>query len=98
MRAEGLTIELRERAPWEAVDLGVALVRRHAGVILPVWLLVTGIALLVFALPAWWFDAPWLVGLLIWWCKPLFDRIPLYVLSRAVLGDQFIEARIRTSA
>ncbi|MCB1553505.1 MAG: DUF4129 domain-containing protein [Xanthomonadales bacterium] len=87
MRAEGLTIELRERAPWEAVDLGVALVRRHAGVILPVWLLVTGIALLVFALPAWWFDAPWLVGLLIWWCKPLFDRIPLYVLSRAVLGE-----------
>ena len=22
-----------------------------------------------------------------WWLKPLFDRIPLYVLSRAVFGD-----------
>ena len=28
----------------------------------------------------------WLAWLLMWWLKPWFDRVPLYVLSRAVFG------------
>ncbi len=33
MRLEGLTVALRPRSNWEATDLGIALVRRHAGTI-----------------------------------------------------------------
>src|SRR5690606_25245291 len=28
----------------------------------------------------------WLAGLVLWWLKPVFERIVLYVLSRAVFG------------
>ena len=33
MRLDGIHIALRQRTPWEAADLGVALVRQHAGLI-----------------------------------------------------------------
>ena len=87
MRIESLTVALRPRTPWEAVELGTALVRRHAAAIWKPWLLLT---LPLFALCnalAWSLDALWLGGLLMWWLKPAFDRIPLFVLSRAVFGD-----------
>ncbi len=86
MRIDGLTIALRPRANWEACDLGIALARRHAGVIWGAW---------------WWYTLPffvlcnagmaavdllWLAWLPMWWLKPLFDRVPMYVLSRAVFG------------
>jgi len=86
MRIEDLTVALRPRTAWEAVELGTALVRRHAGAVWKPWLLVT---LPVFALLnalCWSFGEVWLAGLLMWWLKPVFDRIPLYVLSRAVFG------------
>lgn len=87
MRLEQLTVRLRARSAWEAVELGMALVRRHAAAIWRPWLLVT---LPVFALlnaAAWVFDLFWLAALLMWWLKPVFDRIPLYVVSRAVFGS-----------
>ncbi|WP_368563079.1 DUF4129 domain-containing protein [Pseudoxanthomonas sp. UTMC 1351] len=87
MRLEQLTVRLRARSAWEAVELGMALVRRHAAAIWKPWLLVT---LPVFALlnaAAWALDLFWLAALLMWWLKPVFDRIPLYVVSRAVFGS-----------
>ena len=86
MRLELLSVALRPRDPWEAMDLGVALWRRHFGAILRPWL---GLSLPVFVLAAalaWSIDALWLLGLLMWWLKPWFDRVPIYVLSRAVFG------------
>src|SRR5690606_11308934 len=65
---------------------GLALVRRHARAIWRPWALVT---LPLFALlnaAAWAIDAMWLAALAMWWLLPLFDRIPLLVLSRAVFG------------
>ncbi len=87
MKIEALTVALRPRTPWEAVELGSALVRRHARAIWLPWLWLT---LPVFVLAnalAWSIDALWLAGLVMWWLKPAFDRIPLYVLSRAVFGE-----------
>ena len=37
MRLEELTVALRPRQPWEAVDLGCALTRRDYGRILALW-------------------------------------------------------------
>ena len=87
MRLDQLRVELRPRSAWEAIELGTALVRTHAAAIWKPWLLVT---LPVFALlnaVAWAFDLVWVAGLAMWWLKPVFDRIPLYVVSRAVFGD-----------
>ncbi|MBK8095082.1 MAG: DUF4129 domain-containing protein [Verrucomicrobiaceae bacterium] len=79
-----MTVVLRPRLPWEAVDLGCAMVRRDfarlaalwACTVFPVW------ALLCVFLP----HSPMLVGFLIWWLKPLYDRVPLFFLSRAAFG------------
>jgi len=87
MKIESLTVALRPRTPWEAVELGTALVRRHAATIWKPWLLLTLPVFVLFNVLAWSIDALWLAGLLMWWLKPAFDRVPLFVLSRAVFGD-----------
>ena len=87
MKLETLTVELRPRSSWEAMELGAALVRRHAGAIWKPWLLVTGVAFALLNLAAWAVGQIWLAWLLMWWLRPVFDRIPQYVLSRAVFGS-----------
>jgi hypothetical protein len=87
MRLEQLTVNLRARSAWEAVELGMALVRRHAAAIWKPWLLLTLPVFAVLNAAAWALDLFWLAALLMWWLKPAFDRIPLYVVSRAVFGS-----------
>ena len=86
MRTEDITVALRPRTAWEAVELGTALVRRHAAAIWLPWLLLSLPVLALLNAAAWAIDEVWLAGIAMWWLKPLFDRIPLYVLSRAVFG------------
>jgi len=87
MRIEQLTVRLRARSDWEAIELGMALVRRHAGAVWKPWLWLTLPVFALLNLGAWWIDRFWLAALLMWWLKPAFDRIPLYVVSRAVFGS-----------
>lgn len=87
MRIDALTVVLRPRSSWEAVELGTALVRRHARAVWAPWLALT---LPVFALvnaAMYALDMLWLAAVLMWWLKPLFARLPLFVLSRAVFGE-----------
>lgn len=86
MRLEQLTVQLRARSSWEAMELGMALVRRHAAAIWKPWLLVTLPVLVLLNAAGWALDLIGLAGVLMWWLKPVFDRIPLYVASRAVFG------------
>ena len=84
MRIEELSLALRARNAWEAFDLGIALARR------------TGLPLFAgFALPylsfavivnlALW-GHPTMAAVVVWWTKPLFDRIALSVLAQGVFG------------
>lgn len=86
MRLDRLTVNLRARSPWEAVELGSALVRHHAAAIWKPWLLATLPLFAAINALAWAFDLFWLAGFVVWWLKPVFERVPLYVLSRAVFG------------
>lgn len=87
MRIEDLTVALRPRSAWEAVELGTALLRCHAGAVWAPWLWLSLPLLALVNALAWTLDALWLAALAMWWLKPLFDRVPLYVLSRAVFGQ-----------
>ncbi len=87
MRPEDLQVNLRPRSSWEAIELGTALLRRHAAAVWRPWLLVMLLALAMANLVAWALGAPWLALLLCWWLKPALERVPLYVLSRAVFGQ-----------
>jgi hypothetical protein len=86
MRLEHLSVVLRPRTSWEAMDLGLALVRAHAAAIWKPWLAMTVPAFVVVNAIAWVTGPVWLAAVAMWWLKPLFDRVPLYVLSRAVFG------------
>ena len=87
MQPADLAVALRRRSPWEATDLGLAMLQRwwrpvfaaHALVLVP-------IALVLVAL-GWALDAVWAAMLAFWWLEPLYDRVVLHVLSRAVFGE-----------
>ena len=86
MRLDSISVELRPRSPWEAGELGIALVRANAATLWRAWLIATLPVFALCNLVAWQLDLlPW-AALAMWWLKPVFDRIPLFVLSRAVFG------------
>ncbi|UXI68032.1 DUF4129 domain-containing protein [Tahibacter amnicola] len=87
MQLEELTIAVRRRAPWEAADLGIALVRHHARAIWVSWIIATLPVALAFMAVGALLDQMWIASVLLWWFKPAFDRVPLFVLSRAVFGE-----------
>lgn len=88
MRIDKLQIALRPRPAPQALDLGFALLRAHAGPVykawLALWLPLCVLSLVLIRLspnlaPLWM--------LLPWWLRPLLERAPLYVLSRQVFGE-----------
>jgi hypothetical protein len=87
MRIDRISVELRPRSSWEAAELGIALVRTHAREIWIPYILVTlPVFVVAFALCAWLDKLAW-TSIVYWWLKPVFDRIPLFVVSRSVFGD-----------
>lgn len=84
MRLEDVTVTLRPRQPWEAVDLGCALVRRDFGRLLALWACTVFPVWLVICALLW--SAPEWIVLVVWWLKPLYDRVPLFFLSRSAFG------------
>lgn len=87
MRIDRLDVVLRARSGWEAMELGSALSRRHARAVWGSWLLASAPLFVVFNALGWWLDAFGWAWLAMWWCKPLFERAPLYVLSRGIFGE-----------
>lgn len=73
---------LRQRSSWEAIDLGCAMTLQWWGSILGAWsIVVFPVALLISVI---FKDYPFIALALIWWLKPLFDRLPLLVVSRSL--------------
>ncbi len=88
MRIDQISIALRPRTAWEAVDLGLALTRKHALAIWKPWLLVSLPVFAAVNAVCYALGHLWAAVFVMWWLKPLFDRIPIYVLSRAVFGSE----------
>ncbi|MFU8807167.1 MAG: hypothetical protein ACNA8W_25385, partial [Bradymonadaceae bacterium] len=78
---------LRIRNGYESVDLGVLLARRFAWPLWSAWI----VCVLPFFVVAWAIcmltGRFWLPLFILWWLKPLFARVPLFVLSRGFFGD-----------
>lgn len=85
MRLEDVTAEIRPRVPWESIDLGCALARRHLGALMKAWSLTVVPLWIVLAILLR--NHPILFILCVRWLKPIYDRVPLFVVSRALFGD-----------
>lgn len=80
-----LQVAVRLRAPFEAADVGLRLLRAHWKPVYAVTLVL--LAPLALALGGLFRAHPWVMPLAIWWLKPLWDRPILHVLGRATFGE-----------
>jgi hypothetical protein len=85
MRLTDASVAIRPRSPWEALDLGVLLARRHAGLLMASWALVSLPLFALLCLLLW--DYPGWAIFVFWWLKPAYERLPLHILARALFGD-----------
>ena len=85
MRLTDASVAIRPRSAWEALDLGTLLARRHAPLLMASWALLT-LPLFVLLSLLLWQHPSWAL-FLFWWLKPLYERLPLHILSHALFGD-----------
>jgi len=81
-----LSVALRARSPWEAMDLGLGMARVWAR---PLWAGWAATVLLPAAL-IWlllWRHPLWALAVC-WWLRPVWDHAPLHVVSRALFGGE----------
>src|SRR3954463_13152984 len=87
VRLAALAVTLRRRSPWEATDLGLAMLQRWWRPVYAAHALILAPIALILVTLGWAFDAVWVAMLALWWLEPLYDRVVLHVLSRAVFGE-----------
>ncbi len=86
MNPEALTLEVRPRSPWESMDLSVRLCMQHWRILLSGWL-VTVLPIFVIISLLLLETHPYWAFILIWYLKPLYDRVPLFILSRVIFSE-----------
>lgn len=85
MQLEKVTAEIRPRTQWEAIDLGVRLVSEHIIPLIKGWL-ASVLPLCLFILALCYNSIGWGI-FLIWWLKPILERVALHPLSRSLFGE-----------
>jgi hypothetical protein len=86
MQLDRISANVRYRTPWEGVDLGFVMARQWFWPLWRLWF-VTALPLTLLAvllLHQW----PWAVALVVWWCKPLYEPLMLFWLSRRLFGEE----------
>jgi hypothetical protein len=86
VQLDQLRLQLRRRTEWEALELGRAMLREWRAPVYRAWS-ATFIPFAVVVTLALW---PWpdISGLVLWWSKPVFDRVLLHVFSQCTFGVQ----------
>jgi len=85
MRLSDATVAIRPRSSWEAIDLGVLMSQQHRRLLMTSWAIITLPLFAVLTLLLW--DSPSLAVFIFWWLKPAYERLPLYILSKALFGE-----------
>jgi len=86
MQLETITANIRSRSPWEAIDLGFAMVRAWwISIYTPLAILLLSIITVLLLLVPYEFY--WVSLVILWWLKPLYHRLILYVISHQMFGE-----------
>lgn len=87
MELERVAAVLRPRRPMEAVDLGFAFVRTWARPLWVAWgFTVVPVCAGILIASSGSVGSVLLGALALWWLRPLLERVPVWVLSRALFG------------
>ena len=82
MGLERLSVAVRPRAGWEAIDLGFTMAREWWRQLWSVWLCFYVPAAVLLHVVFW--DRMWVAMLLLWWLHPFFERAVMHVVGQAV--------------
>lgn len=86
MQLDQMSANIRERTLWEGADLGFVMARHWFWPLWRLWWLtalpVMGLAVLL--LHEW----PFAAALAVWWCKPAYEPLLLFWLSRRLFGEE----------
>ena len=85
MRLSDASVVIRPRTSWEAMDLGVLMAQEHRLLLMASWALVSLPIFIALSVLLWQYPSTALF--VFWWLKPAFDRLPLYILSKALFGE-----------
>ncbi|MBC3208008.1 DUF4129 domain-containing protein [Pseudomonas sp. SWRI111] len=85
MRLSDASVVIRPRTTWEAMDLGVLMSQQHRRLLMTSWAILTLPLFALLSLLLW--DSPSLAVFIFWWLKPAYERLPLYILSKALFGE-----------
>lgn len=85
MRLSDASVVIRPRPTWEAMDLGVLLSQRHRRLLMTSWAIITLPVFVLLSGLLW--ESPSVAVFIFWWLKPAFERLPLYILSKALFGE-----------
>jgi len=96
MQLDKIIIALRKRTSWEAMDLGVILMRKLWPVLFFPWLILMSIVLL-FVITTELQGHMYFAIIFMWWIKPVYESLILHVLSRGIFGEYVTTADIYTS-
>ncbi len=88
MELERVAVAIRPRNDWEAIDLGLRLAQRHGGRVWPLWFVASAPWFLVIGTAGILAGYFWQALLVLWWIKPMFERVLLHVFGRVVFDDQ----------
>ncbi len=75
----------KPRNAWQAIDLGIVMARPSYWLMFFSWLIPASIFYSIFVFFFW--DIPWLAITLTWWLKPIWERAPLYIISREIFAE-----------
>jgi len=93
MKLDDITTHIRLRTPWEAADLGFAMVQNNWRGIFPAWtLLLFSLSLIVWLLMPSTYAG--YIPILLWWLKPVYDRVLLHIYSRQMFSQPLSTADI----
>ncbi len=86
MDLEKVTAKIRPRRGWEAIDLGISLVQKHAVVLYKIWFAISFPLFLILA-GVFGQSPEWMI-IIFWWLKPVLERPLLHFLSRELFGER----------
>ena len=93
VQLDNIIIALRQRTPWEAMDLGVMVMRKLWPVIFIPWLILISIVL-AFVIFATVQGYGYFAALFLWVIKPVYESMILFILSRGVFGEYLSTAEV----